>query len=232
MNGAAARLLELDAIADNLANINTPGHKAQRPVFASMLAQERDGVAPAIDQVHVVASGSALDLSPGRTNRTENPMDVVPEGKGFLAVQREDGSTAYTRNGQLRVAPTGLLSIGDHPVLDVQGRPLSVPPGRSVEVLADGQVKAGEGVLGQLGLFELAGPLDRLGSGLISLGKGSTATRTASAFRPGELELSNVNPLEATVALVTSQRSYDNAMTALTTYRRMDDKLAEIGRSR
>ena len=233
MNGAAARMLELDAIADNLANAHTPGFKAERPAFASVLAASRDGTSGAVDQVHAVATGTALDLRPGAINRTGRPLDLVPEANSFFAVERPDGSRAYTRKGGIQLDPTGALVIDGMPLLGVSGNAVRLLPGQIPQILPDGSVKTDDVIIDRLALFDLSGPIDRLGKSLLAPGAGGTANvSTAGRVRPGELEMSNVNPLEATVALVGAQRSFENATNALSTYRRMDDKLAEIGRIR
>jgi flagellar basal-body rod protein FlgF len=73
MCGAAARSEQLDAIADNLANAQTPGFKASRPAFAAFLPGAGGG-----DKTYPAAVASGLDLRAGPTSRTDNPLDVVP----------------------------------------------------------------------------------------------------------------------------------------------------------
>jgi flagellar basal-body rod protein FlgF len=232
MNGAAARLLELDAIADNLANANTPGFKAERPAFAHVLGKAVNGSAPAVDHIHAVAVGTALDLKPGQMMTTGRPLDVAPEGQGFLAVQLENGSVGYTRQGSLQVDQDGRLTSHGRPVLGSNGAIILVPQGTAVQVVADGTVRAGEVAVGQLAVFELSGPIDRLAPGLLGPGQSGSAIPVESRFRTGELEQSNVNPLDMTVELIGAQRHFENAMQALSTYRRMDDRLSEVARVR
>lgn len=232
MNGAAARELQLEAIADNLANAQTPGFKAERPAFQSFLAATRDGSAPAKEQVHPVAVATALDLRPGLTVATGRALDVVPDGSAFLSVERDNGERAYTRAGSLEVDAQHRLASAGHPVLGLSGAPILVPPGAEPTIAEDGTVKAAGAVIGRLALFELQGGVDRVGSGLVTPGPDGTAVPVETRVRTGAVEQSNVNALETTIELMSAQRHYESALQALTTYRTIDQKANELGRAR
>ncbi len=234
MSGAASRVLQLDAIADNLANANTPGYKAERPVFEHVLGSEANGSGPAIDHVHSAVAGTALDLSPGLTTTTGRALDVVPEGRHMLAVLQQDGSIAYTRRGSLQVDAQGILCSNGRPVVGVTGGQVIVPAGAPAQITQDGTVRVGDAAVDRLALFELSGPVDRVGPGLLAPGNqgGTAAPVAAPKFRVGEVEQSNVNALAMTVELISAQRHFENAMQALSTYRRMDDKMLEVARLR
>jgi flagellar basal-body rod protein FlgF len=242
MNGAAARAMELESIADNLANANTPAFKAQRPAFAGFLAAEQGGSKGAIDQVHPAAVSTALDMRLGLTMPTNRNLDVVPRDDTFLGVVGPDGRTVYTRRGALNVNGEGQLSSLDRPVIGQSGGPITIPMGQfgtaqglgqRVFISEEGYVRVGDVTIDRLALFQLSGPIDRLGTGLVAPGAGGTAVPTADVrVQTGALEQSNVNALETTVSLINAQRQFENAMQALNTYRRMDDKMNEAGRVR
>jgi len=233
MNGAAARTIELDAIADNLANLNTPAFKAERPAFASLLAAEQNGSRGAIDHVHAATVATALDMRVGLTTPTGRSLDIVPKDDGFMAVMLPDGRTAYTRQGALNVNPAGLLCSLDRPVLGLSGAPIAVPQGQRVTISDEGYVRVGDLSTDRLALYRLTGGIDRLGEGLLGPGKGGSVTAMPDIrVRTGALEQSNVNALESTVALVNAQRNFESSMQALQTYRRLDEKMAETGRAR
>jgi flagellar basal-body rod protein FlgF len=242
MNGAAARAMELESIADNLANANTPAYKAQRPAFASFLASEQGGSKGAIDQVHPVAVGTALDMKLGQTVPTGRNLDIVPRDDAFLGVQGPDGRTVYTRQGALNVNAAGQLSSLDRPILGQGGGPILIPMGQvgtaqglgqRVMVTDEGYVRVGDVTIDRIALFQLSGPIDRFGAGLVAPGAGGSAVPAADVrVQTGTLEQSNVNPLESTVSLINAQRHFESAMQALNTYRRMDDKMNETGRVR
>lgn len=119
MCGAVARGEQLDAIADNLANAQTPGFKASRPAFETFMAPSG-----AQDKQYAAAVATAFNLRPGPTAATGNPLDVVPDEGAFLVVQQPGGELAYTRDGRLTLdGSRRLVSGAGKPVLDAVGRP-------------------------------------------------------------------------------------------------------------
>src|SRR5438477_10489030 len=123
MAAASARAAQLDSIADNLANTETPGFKAARPAFAAFLPG-----GGRTDKVFSAAVATGTDLRPGTTVATDNPLDVLPEGDLFLGVETA-GGPGYTRNGKIQVSADGQLQIMGHAVLNATGAPISVPQG-------------------------------------------------------------------------------------------------------
>src|ERR1700710_2827268 len=105
MAAAAARADQLDSIADNLANAQTPGYKASRPAFQSFLPPR--GISPGAqgtpDKVFAGVVATGTDLSAGPVLTTDNPLDIIPEAQSFLSVKTATGQIAYTRNGKLNV---------------------------------------------------------------------------------------------------------------------------------
>jgi flagellar basal-body rod protein FlgF len=227
MCGAAARTEQLDAIADNLANAQTPGFKASRPAFEAFLP-----ASGAPDKVYPASVQTQFDLRPGPSTRTENPLDVVPEGGAFLAVTMANGSRAYTRDGRLSVDGQQRLVQNGNPVLDPGGGPIQVPPGASPRVSDTGAVMVGDTAVGQLGLFKLEGPVDRAGQAHFTLGGGGRAEPFDGHVRTGEVELGNATALDGMVQLITAQRQFDASMQALQTYRSLDQRSNELGRVR
>ena len=228
MCGAVARGEQLDSIADNLANAQTPGFKASRPAFETFMA-----ASGAQDKHYAAAVATSFDLRPGPATRTANPLDVLPEEGAFLAVQQPGGGAAYTRDGRLTLdGDRRLVSGAGKPVLDTTGHPIVVPPDLAPSVDDRGRVMAGGTELGQLALFRLDGPVDRVGGALLAPGQGGRAVLVEASVRTGEVELGNASALEATIALVTAQRSYDSSMQAIQTYRQLDQRAAELGRTR
>src|SRR3569623_3304542 len=111
----AARAEQRDSIADNLANVETPGCKASRPVFESFLPPRAGSSS---DKVSTAAVGTGTDMSRGMLRTSDNKLDIVPQGNAFLTVRTPSGP-AFTRNGHLPVRPEGLLSAAGYPVLGV-----------------------------------------------------------------------------------------------------------------
>jgi flagellar basal-body rod protein FlgF len=234
MAAAAARSEQLDSIADNLANAETPGYKASRPAFQSFLPPRTIGASAGVAQdkifAGVVATGTDLSLGPVRT--TDNPLDIVPEGQSFLSVMAMNGQVAYTRNGKLNVTPEGALVADGRQVIGVSGRPILIPPGANVSITQAGVVNADGVPVDQLALSELGGNVVRVGPQLYAAGPGGTVTPSDGGVSTGQLEMGNVTPLESTVQMINAQRQYETAMQAIQTYRRLDDRAIEVGKIR
>jgi flagellar basal-body rod protein FlgF len=228
MCGAVARGEQLDSIADNLANAQTPGFKASRPAFETFMA-----ASGAQDKHYAAAVATSFDLRPGPTARTANPLDVLPDDGAFLAVQQPGGEVAYTRDGRLTLdGSRRLVSGAGKPVLDTTGHPIVVPPDLTPSIDERGRVQAGDVEIGQLALARLEGPVDRVGASLMAPGQGGRAVPVEASVRTGEVEMGNASALETTIALVSAQRSYDSSMQAIQTYRQLDQRAAELGRTR
>jgi len=105
MTGASHTLLQQASVAQNLANVNTPGFRSTIDTFRSV-PLVGEGLAT---RTFVVDSTSGTDFSPGVMQATGRPLDVAIDGKGWIAVQDANGNEAYTRNGSLQVLPNGIL---------------------------------------------------------------------------------------------------------------------------
>lgn len=228
MAGASARAEQLESIADNLANAQSPGFKASRPAFQAFLAS-----AGQTDKVFTAAVATGIDMSPGETVVTDNPLDVLPDGPGFLAVSTALGQVAYTRNGELKVGAGNALVSDNHPVLGVNGQAITIPQFSTATIANDGAVMADGQVIGQIAQFALQGNVKRIGGSIYAPGPGGSATMLPGAtLKVGEIETGNSSPLEATVAMISAQRLFESAMQAMTTMRRLDDKALELGKVR
>jgi flagellar basal-body rod protein FlgF len=234
MAAAAARADQLDSIADNLANAETPGYKASRPAFQSFLPPR--GLGPGAvgqqDKIFAGAVATGTDLSPGPVRTTDNPLDIIPEGRSFLAVTTMTGQVAYTRNGKLNVTPEGALVADGRAVLSDAGKPILIPPGAQVSISQAGVVSADGRTLDRLALFDLQGNIVRVGPQLYAAGPGGSATPSEGGVSTGQLELGNVTPLESTVQMINAQRQYETAMQAIQTYRTLDARAIEVGKIR
>jgi flagellar basal-body rod protein FlgF len=228
MAAATARAAQLDSIADNLANSETPGFKAARPAFQSFLAPT---TARSTDKVFAAAVSTGTDLRPGTTVGTDNPLDVLPEGDLFLGVETAAGP-AYTRNGKIEVSPDGQLQIMGHAVLNAQGSPISVPQGALPTINERGEVIVDGSSVDTVGMFKVQGPIDRNGNALFTAGAGASVEAVEGKMQVGTLELGNVPALESTVAMIGAQRHFETAMQAIQTYKKLDERAIEVGKVR
>ena len=228
MSAAMGRAAQLDAIADNLANIESPGFKGVRPAFSSFLPPGGP-----TDKVLSGAVATTIDMRPGTTQTTDSLTDVIPDGDLMLAVQMPGGKIAYTRNGHIETSPDGVLKVAGLPLLDTSGEPLVVPEDSEVTVESTGEVLAGKQVVGSLSLWSSQGPMDRVGASLMMPSAGTQMNQVADGgVRVGELELGNVTALESTVQMIGAQRNYELAMQAIQTYRQLDQRVVDVGRVR
>jgi len=225
MSAAVARAAQLDSIADNLANAETPGFKATRPAFRAFMPPGPT------DKVLAGAVSSGVDLRPGPTNTTDNLLDVIPDGDTYLGVKLSNGQLAYTRNGHLELGPNGELLASGLPVVGRSGDPVTLPADADPHIETNGDVVVGRGtVVDTLALFQAQGPMDKIAPALLQPAAGSTVSAVSDGtLRVGELELGNVSALDSTVQMINAQRQFDMAMQAIQTYRKVDDRAIQVG---
>ena len=228
MAAAAARVEQLDSIADNLANVETPGFKASHPAFQSFLPPSGGTKS---DKVSTAVVGTGADLSRGTIVTTQSPLDIVPQDDAFFMVRTATGP-AYTRNGRLTVSPDGILISGGRPIIGVSGNPIAVPVGFSPLVNEQGGVVIDKVEVDRLALFKMQGNVAHVGPSLYGPGPGGVVAPVDLGVSVGQLEMGNSTPLEATVAMIGAQRQFETAMQAIQTYRRLDDRVIEVGKSR
>ncbi|WP_304167169.1 flagellar basal body rod protein FlgF [Lonsdalea britannica] len=226
--GAASQTMEQQSvIANNLANVSTPGFRAQ---LNAMRAVPVEG--PTLPtRTLVVASTPGADMSQGPLNYTSRPLDVAVQDDGWLAVQLPNGEEAYTRNGAIQIDETGQLTIQGYPVVGDDG-PLTVPVQSSVTIAADGTISAlGDGdapnTVGAAGALKLVkaepNQLVRGDDGLFHIspqaqqqvGNALAADDTVKVM-PGVLEGSNVNTTETLVDMINSARRFEMQMKVIT----------------
>ena len=138
MSGAKAMMQRQDTLANNLANVSTPGFRAELQAFRAVPVQGSG----ASTRVYALETTTGYDASPGAITSTGRNLDVAAKGNAWLAVQALDGTEAYTRGGSLEVTSDGTLTTRSGlPVLG-DGGPLQVPPNSVVSIGADGTVSA------------------------------------------------------------------------------------------
>jgi flagellar basal-body rod protein FlgG len=230
--GVQAQDAKLQAIANNLANVNTVGFKRDRVVFEDLFYQvDQQPGAQTAD--NTVSSGVQLGngtrvvgtqkvFSNGSLQTTSQPLDVAISGNGFLQVRRPDGQSAYTRAGQLQVDANGTL-------VNAQGLPLvpqiTVPNNATALTIGEnGVVTAtmpGTTTPAELGTITLTTFVNP--AGLLALGENlfqeTPASGTPNEGKPGDgafgklkqgaLEGSNVQVVEEMVDMIAAQRTYE-----------------------
>jgi flagellar basal-body rod protein FlgG len=233
-SGMTAQQMNVDNIANNLANANTTGYKMRRTQFQDLVYQTTVQPGASSGQQTVVPTGLQLGLgarpasneiifSIGSFAQTDNPLDMVIQGSGFFQVRRSDGNIAYTRAGNFHLDKDGNVVTSDGDPLEPQ---ITIPPeGQSITIAGDGTVTynlAGQSASQLAGQIQLAGFQNP--AGLNSLGRNLYAPTDASgqatvanpggqegmgALLQGYQEQSNVSVVEEFIALIAAQRGYE-----------------------
>jgi flagellar basal-body rod protein FlgF len=218
MSGAKATMQRQDVLANNLANVATPGFRAELQAFRSVPV-EGSG---ASTRVYALESTPGYDATSGVVSATGRNLDVALRGNAWLAVQALDGTEAYTRGGSLDIAADGTLTTrGGLSVLG-DGGPIQVPANTQLSIAADGTVSArsAAGVsaaVGRLKLVTPEAPLQRGDDGLFRAEEGELAADATARLQDGALEGSNVNPVEAMVAMIGAARQFEAQMKLIQT---------------
>ena len=237
--GMQAQQVNVDAIANNLANVNTPGFKKARVAFFDLVTQAAvtgaryalsdDATASALAAQRVGAGVSIANVGklfdPGDMRKTESAMDVAISGDGFFEVTMSDGSRAFARGGSLKIGKDGTLTTQGGQML----RPgITVPEDTQVLAIgSDGKVMATSATrttpaeLGQLQMVRFMNPgtLSALGDNLYHANdasgdpiSGRGGEDAMGTVQQGFLEGSNVKMVDEMVNLMVAQRAYESSV--------------------
>ena len=231
--GMAAQTLNIDVIANNLANVNTTGFKRSRADFQDLLYEtlRQPGVASSeetqvrtgrqIGQGTRPAAVQKIFLQ-GDFQHTQNELDIAIEGDGFFQILQPNGEVAYTRAGAFKLDSEGRIVTSDGFLIEPE---LSIPSDTiAVSIGTDGTVsvlQAGGTQPSEIGTIQLARFINP--AGLKSIGRnlylptsasGDTITGTAGengfgTIAQGYLEMSNVSVIEEMVNMIIAQRAYE-----------------------
>ncbi|NOX67805.1 MAG: flagellar basal-body rod protein FlgF [Gammaproteobacteria bacterium] len=222
--------------SNNLANISTTGFRADLHAFSSVPIE-----GPGVEsRVNAVVDSYGTDFSQGAVLSTGRDLDVAIQGSGFLTVQADDGSEAYTRAGDLRIGSGGLLETGSGRLVIGNGGPVAVPPNSSLLIGTDGTVSVqpiGQGpeTLATVDRLKLVDPDTRLlakgSDGLFRLPEGEIAGADASVrLISGVLEQSNVNVAKTLVNMIQLSRQYEMQVNVIRTSKEDADAAAQLMR--
>ena len=228
--GMQAQQAHVDSIANNLANVNTPGFKKGRVNFSDLVVMAAaSGAASAADAATAGGIGVGVQIAAtmqvfagGELKNTGAPLDLASAGDGVLELAMPDGSRAFTRGGTLKVNADGLLSTADgiplKPGIAVPGNAESLTVSLTGRVQARLPGQASPADLGQLEVVRFANASGLQASGS-TLYRASEASGEPIGGRAGEdgvgtlaqgfLEGSNVRLVEEMVDLMLAQRAYE-----------------------
>lgn len=217
----------LDVVANNLANTSTVGFKREQPLFHEYVEEGAEGAVDAAREVSFVLDyGAVHDTRAGAFQVTGNPLDVMIDGPGYLAVEAPGGGTAYTRAGALQVLESGELAASNgQRVLDENGQPIAIPDDQTAQlrIADDGTISGTLGPLGRLSVtvFDNEAAVSPRGDGMMTGEGGRVLGAGETRLRGGGVEGSNVQPLVETNNMVEILRSYQ-------TSQRMSDALNDM----
>ena len=218
---------QLDVVANNIANVNTTGYKADSSLFEEYLssgAHEDNFVGSDRQVSYVQDRGTYRDFAQGSADQTKNPLDLAIDGSAFLVVQTPGGER-YTRDGGLQLNGQGqLVTVAGNPVLGTGGPIVFQPTDHDINVTPDGTITVVEGngrtdsIRGKLRLvsFADAQKLLKEGLNLYAAGEGGAPQAdTKSRVQQGFIEKSNVNSVVEMSRMMAVSRAYTSISTLL-----------------
>jgi len=233
-SGMTAQQLNVDNIANNLANANTTGYKMRTPQFQDLLYQSI--VLPGVNagQQTTVPAGLQLGLgtrassneiifTQGSMNQTGNPLDVAIQGNGFFQVRMTTGTLAYTRDGSFQMDKNGVVVDSSGNPLDPQitipanAQSVTIAPDGTVSYVTPGQVNAQQAGQIQIASFQNPAGLNSIGKNLYqptdASGDATVAapggTEGLGTLMQGYTEQSNVSIVDEFINLIVVQRAYE-----------------------
>jgi flagellar basal-body rod protein FlgF len=210
----AALRRRMDVIANNIANMNTTGFKAEQPLFAEHVVRNRGGDTILGDAFSFVLDRATLrDTAEGGLEATGNALDVAIRGEGFFAVETPAGEQ-YTRNGRFRLSPEGqLVTEHGHAVLGQGGEPLVFgPTDTEITISQNAIISSTNGEIGRLRVvrFDDQQRLLMVAGGLMMADTPATDVDFPEVEQ-GMIENSNVEAIREMTRMIEVHRSYDRA---------------------
>ena len=217
--GMAAQQEQMNAISNDLANVNTTGYQSERVAFNDLLYSPvkiagSESASGAGASARVIGRSEAQ----GTLQETGNPLDLAIEGPGYFQVTRTNGKVALTRNGTFGVDASGTLVNSEGNRL---APPIKLPKGVSaseVRIAAGGEVTAGTRKLGQIKLVTVTSPEHLLadgGSEFSPTAQSGTPHAATGKIHQGALESSNVDIGRDMTQMVATERAYQLTSTAI-----------------
>jgi len=229
--GMRAQQMNIDVIANNMANVNTAGFKRSQATFQDLIYDHLRDPGSASDSGSGIPAGVQLGLgvqvssvtkvfTEGKPQQTGRDLDLMIEGRGFFQVTLSDGTLAYTRDGSFHLSADGEVvtaegyKVDGFDAVDPQATALSVSPNGTVTEIVNGTANQ----KGQIQLYTFVNP-----AGLISVGHNLSVPSSASgdavagtagsdgvgALQQGFLEMSNVEVVQEMVNMIMAQRAYE-----------------------
>jgi len=230
MSGLVARAQGLDTAAANLANAQTPGYRAQRELFRSVVLgpEAHDSQLGQTVNNYGMLGGDRLSMAQGALQHTGNPLDLAIEGDGFFLIQTANG-LRFTRDGSFHRSQGGtLVTSSGEPVLSTINKPIPAPPGE-VSVGADGVLSVAGGAVATVGVFTFPSETQLTAEGanryVAPTGVASALSKDATVHQ-GSIEGANQDTIQGTLNLMMMQRQAEMMQKTLTIFHTDFNKFA------
>lgn len=245
LSGGIAYERMLDIISNNVANINTTGFKADRPVFrvdippASQIAGHGD--TPSLssfsnrgnmgfldDKFFTQIDGLFTDFSTGVIKQTGNTLDLAIEGEGFFIISTPDGPR-YTRSGNFTLNASNMFTTAEGYMVMGENGPVIVEQGR-ITIDSEGRVSVNGSEVNRIRIVDFERPYNlRKDHGNMFIGSGERPAEGHKVLQ-GAIELSNVNPVKEMASMIEVLRGYESYQKVMTTMDETSAKTNEVGR--
>lgn len=207
----------MEIVANNVANINTPGFRGQNLLFAEYISDPKG----ADDPLSFVYDEGHYEITdPGPVHLTGNTLDVALAGPGFMGVQAPGGETAYTRAGSFQRSPDGtLITSAGFPVAGEGGGTITIPEGSTdINIDKNGTVSTEDGQVGRIMIveFENTQDLEAIGNNLYKTDSPARPAENTTLLQ-GQLEGSNVKPVIEITRMIDTLRSFQSVQQILQT---------------
>lgn len=228
--GMEAQQTQLDTVANDLANVSTPGYQGEELGFHDLLYTT---VGPGNGTNQATGAGAAAQIvghnqTQGALQQTGRSLDVALQGEGYLEVRRPDGTIGLTRNGALALdagrqltTQTGMLLVP----------PVKIPagvPSSDIVITPGGAVEAAGKTIGRLSIVTVPAPDQLLNAGdstyTTTPASGAIRAAVGTTVQQGALESSNVDTATAIGQMIDAQRSYQMDSRAI----QMQDQMMQI----
>ena len=203
---------QMNLVSNNIANVNTPGYRADKMLFEEYVLQTKTENREKLSMV--LDYGHFKDTAAGQMTNTGNPMDVALDGPAFMMVETNEG-TKYSRAGNFTLNNEGLLvTSSGYPVLDNGEGQITLPQGiKEITITDNGQIITEQGAAGQIGMveFDNVNMLRSTGDGFYRIeGDQQPIPAENTKMRQGMVEGSNVKAVLEMTDLIEISRQYQS----------------------
>jgi len=209
----AALWRQMEVVANNIANANTPAYKTEEVMFTDYLVKSKSANSPFGNKVSFVRDvGTMRDTREGALTTTGAPLDVAVHDDGYMVVDTPAGQR-YTREGHFRLDENGMMvTSSGYPVMQKTNQPIVFAPNEAqINIAADGTISTENGTIGQLRVvkFDNEQTLRKAGDGTYVTSSDPTDIDTPKIMQ-GMLEESNVQPVIESTHMMTILRNYQS----------------------